>query len=314
MTELTEKSSKRKSVFKNMLKHYQLYLFFLPVAIWLIVFKYVPMFGLVLSFKQYNIFDGIWDSPWIGFDNYIKAFNSPAFISSFTNTIIISLSMLLVSFPMSIIFALLLNEIRNAKFKKFVQTVSYLPHFISWAVAGGMIYMLLSPDTGVVNLVLKQMGFSGINLLGDTKYFRGLIVAADIWKNMGWGAIIYMAALAGVDEEQYEAAYIDGAGRFKMIRYITLPSISNTIIVMLILRIGRLFDVSFEQIFILVNPTVQRVGETISYYIYRVGLSNPTNFGFASAIGLFESVICLVLVVAANNISKKFSDGEGGIW
>lgn len=303
-----------KGVFRSLFKYYELYFLFLPVAIWLIVFKYIPMLGIVLAFKKFNPFIGILGSPWIGLENFIKCFNSPAFMSSLGNTVIISLSMLVVGFPIPIIFALLLNEIRRNGFKRFVQTVSYLPHFISWSVAGGMIYMLLSPDTGVINVLFKSLGLSGINLLGDTSYFRGVVVGSDVWKNMGWGAIIYLAALAGVDEELYEAAYMDGAGRFKMIWYITIPSIGNTIIVMLILRIGSLFNVSFEQIFILVNPMVLEVGETLSYYIYRVGFTDPTNFGFGTAVGLFESLVCLVLVVVTNKISKKIGDGEGGIW
>jgi putative aldouronate transport system permease protein len=272
------------------------------------------MGGLVLAFKRYNPFTGILASPWIGFDNFIRAFKSPAFIDSFFNTIILSLSMLAIGFPVPIFLAILLNEIRREKFKRFVQTVSYLPHFISWSVAGGMIYTLLSPNTGIVNLILRNMGHIGINFLGEAAYFRMVIIGSDIWKNAGWGSIIFLAAIAGVDEEMYEAALIDGANRIKMVFYITIPSIMNTIIVMFILRVGRLFDVSFEQIFILVNPTVLSVGETISYYIYRVGFVDPTNFGFGTAIGLFESVVGLILVYTTNKISKRLRDGEGGIW
>ena len=298
----------------SLVKYHELYLLFIPVAVWLIIFKYIPMFGLVLAFKKFNAFVGILASPWIGLDNFIKCFNSPAFVSSLWNTIIISLSMLVFGFPMPILLALLLNEITRTKFKRFVQTVSYLPHFISWSVAGGMIYTLLSPDSGLVNTLFKSFGLNTINLLGDSTYFRWVIVGSDIWKNVGWGAIIYLAALAGVYEELYEAAFMDWATRFKMMWHITIPSISNTIIVMLILRIGRLFDVSFEQIFILVNPMVLKVGETLSYYIYRVGFVDPTNFGFGTAVGLFESVICLILVYTTNKISKKISGGERGIW
>ena len=295
-------------------QHYELYLLFLPVAVWFILFKYIPMAGIRLAFMRYNPFAGFAGSKWIGLDNFVKCFESPAFIASLVNTVVISLSLLLFCFPAPILLALLLNEITRTRFKRFVQTVSYLPHFISWSVAGSMIYTLLSPDSGIVNSLIRTLGGQGINFLGDTSYFRSVIIGSDMWKNAGWGSIIFLAAIVGIDEGIYEAAIIDGASRFKMMLYITLPSIMNTIVVMFILRVGRLFKVSFEQIFILVNPTVLRVGETLKYYIYRVGLADPTNFGFGTAVGLFESLVCLLLVVLTNRLSRVVGDGEGGIW
>ncbi|MEN6314824.1 MAG: ABC transporter permease subunit [Clostridiaceae bacterium] len=312
-TDMVLKTKKKNNLILSIRRYWELYLIFLPVAIWFIIFKYVPMAGIILAFKKYNPVAGIFDSPWVGLDNFFRCFNSPAFLSSLRNTVIISLQRLIWGFPMPVVFAIFLNEVQQRKFKKVVQTVSYLPHFISWSVAGGIFYMLLSPTSGVVNTFLKSLGMQAINFLGDSSYFRSVVVATDIWKNMGWDAIIYLAALAGVDCEMYEAAYIDGASRLKRIIYITLPSISNIIVIMLILRVGHLFNVSFEQIFILLNPMVLEVGETLGYYIYRVGLYNPNNFGFGTAVGLFESVIGLALVITTNKLSKKIND-DGGIW
>ena len=207
-----------------------------------------------------------------------------------------------------------MNEIRHAAFKKTVQTISYLPHFISWSVVGGLVYMLLSLNTGTVNNVIEALGGTPQNFTGMNAYFRGIVVVSGIWKSMGWSAIVYLAAITSVDEELYEAAYIDGANRFNRLWHITLPGIRTTISVMLILQVGNLLSVNFDQIYILINDMVLETGETLDYYVYRVGLYSTNNFSQATAVGLIKSLIGFVLVITTNIITKKMTDGEGGIW
>ncbi len=305
--------TKKNSLPKILFKYKELYILFLPVAIWFIVFHYIPMMGIVIAFKDYSIMQGIFDSPWAGLKHFERFLNSTAFLQTLKNTVLISLYNLVFSFPAPILFSLLLNEVVNDKFKKCIQTVSYLPHFISWSVAGGLFYMILSPSTGVINYFIKVLGFDAINFLGDIRYFRSILVVSGIWKSIGWGAIIYLAALSGVSEEMYEASYIDGAGRFRRIWHITLPSIRSVIIIMLILAVGNILNVGFEHVFVMINDTVLEVGETLDYYIYRIGLYNMNNFSFATAIGLFKSCIGFLLIMFTNVISKKI-DEEGGIW
>lgn len=296
------------------LKRYrQLYLMFIPVAIWYIVFQYVPMLGIVIAFKDYSVFTGVWDSPWAGLSHFERFLASADFLRTLKNTLLISIYNLCFGFFSPVLFALLLNELTWPRAKRFIQTVSYLPHFISWAVAGGLFYMLLSPGTGVVNELIQALGFAKINFLGEADYFRAILVVTGIWKSMGWGAIIYLAAIAGVDESLHEAAYIDGAGRFRRMWHVTLPSIRTVVVIMLILAVGNILDSNFEQIFIMLNQTVMSTGETIDYYVYRVGLSNANNFSYAAAIGLFKSVIGFLLIILTNVITKKI-DEDGGIW
>ena len=216
-------------------------------------------------------------------------------------------------FPLPIIFAILLNEMPGVKYKKVVQTVSYLPHFISWSVAGGLVYMLLSPSTGAIAAVVRAMGSTPQNYIGISRHFRPIVVVSDIWKSIGWSAIIYIAAITSVDEELYEAATIDGAGRFARIWHITLPGIRGIISIQLILTVSKILNVSFNQIFVLISDLTLDVGETIDYYVYRVGLGSTNNMSLATASGMFKSVIGLVLIVVTNYISHKLTDGEG-IW
>lgn len=289
------------------------YVMILPVMIWYIVFAYLPMGGLAIAFKKYSVIRGIFDSPWVGLDNFRKLFQTPSFLQAFKNTLIISGLNLLIGFPIPIIFAVLLNEMSQLRFKKFVQTVSYLPYFISWSVVGGMVYMILSPSTGAVGTVVRAIGGTPQNYIGLKEYFRTIVVGTGIWKNMGWSAIIYMAAITAVDEQLYEAARLDGAGRFGRIWHVTLPGIRGIIAIQLILAVGQVLNVSFDQIFILITDATLEVGETIDYYIYRIGLGSSNNFSLATASGLLKSVIGLALVVGTNFVSKKLTDGEG-IW
>jgi putative aldouronate transport system permease protein len=271
------------------------------------------MFGLVIVFKKYSVFKGIWGSPWVGLENFRLFLSSPYFFDVLRNSITINIYSLVFGFPAPIILALLLNEVIFEKAKKLIQTVTYLPHFISWAVAGSLFYIILSPSTGFVNIMIKSLGFNSINFMGDDRYFRGILVVTGIWKEIGWGAIVYMAALTGVDTQLYEAAFIDGAGRFQRLWNVTLPSISNIVVIMLILQVGHILDHNFEQVFVMINDTVLNVGETIEYFVYRQGLLNANNFSYAAAVGLFKSLIGFFLILMTNKISKKI-DAEGGIW
>lgn len=295
------------------MRYWPAYLLLIPVVAWYVVFCYLPMGGLVIAFKRFSAIRGIGASPWVGWENFERLFASAAFLQSVRNTIIISALNLLIGFPLPIIFAVLLNEITCAPFKKLVQTVSYLPHFISWSVAGGMVYMLLSPSTGAISAIVEALGGTPQNYIGISSYFRPIVVGSGIWKSMGWSAIIYMAAISSVDEQLYEAARIDGAGRFARIWHVTLPGIRAIIAVQLILTVGNILNVSFDQIFVLITDLTLDVGETIDYYIYRVGLGSSNNFSLATASGMLKSVIGLVLVVGTNKVCRMLTDGEG-IW
>ncbi len=314
MTACRLKSKRQKGTFvSNLRRFWPAYVMILPVIVWYLIFAYLPMGGLVIAFKKFSVIRGIADSPWVGLDNFVKLFRTPSFLQSVKNTLIISVLNLLICFPIPILFAILLNEIRQLRFKKFVQTVSYLPHFISWSVVGGMVYMILSPSTGVVSSVVRALGGTPQNYIGLKEYFRPIVVGTGIWKSMGWSAIIYVAAITSVDEQLYEAARLDGAGRFRRIWHVTLPGIRAIIAIQLILTVGQILNVSFDQIFILITDMTLEVGETIDYYIYRMGLGSSNNFSLATASGMFKSVIGLVLVLGTNYISKKLTDGEG-IW
>ncbi len=297
-----------------MMRHWEAYLLFVPVAAWYIIFCYVPMGGMVIAFKQFSVLKGIQNSPWIGLNIFRQLFMLPSFAVSIRNTLIMSAQKILFAFPLPIVFAVLLNEMKHLGGKRFVQTVSYLPHFISWSVAGGMVYMLLSPNTGAINALIVAMGGTPQNYIGIPAYFRTIVLLSHVWKSLGWSAIVYIAAISAVDEELYEAAYIDGAGRLQRILHITVPGILGTVSVMLILAVGNILSISFDQIFILANPMVLDVGETIDYFVYRVGLSSANNFSQATAAGMIKSVVGFVLVLSTNLITRKLTDGEGGIW
>lgn len=308
-----KKIRQKKGLWKKLSQFWEIYLLFLPVLAWFIIFCYVPMGGLIIAFKDFSPLRGIFESSWVGFDQFVKLFTTPSFITAVKNTVIISALNLLIVFPIPILFAILLNEVRQPRFKKLVQTVSYLPHFISWSVVASLVYMLLSPSSGVINNLIEACGGSPQNFLGISAYFRTILISSSIWGDMGWSAIVYIAAISGVDEQQYEAAYVDGAGRMRRIWHITLPGISGTIAVLLILQVGNILSTNFGQIFALANDTVMDVAETIDYYVYRVGLNSSNNFSVAAAAGMVKSLVGLVLVVLANKASKKLTDG-GGIW
>ena len=315
---MMEKSSKfkvkRLSLSKILKRYWQLYLLFIPVVVWYVLFMYKPMTNITIAFKKFSPIRGIAGSPWVGWKNFEQMFAAPMFWRAFRNTLIISLQNLVFGFPAPIIFALLLNELTAPRFKKLTQTISYLPHFISWSVAGGLVYMLLSLNTGTINNLISAFGGEPKNFIGMNSAFRTIVVVSGIWKSLGWSAIVYLAAITGVDEQLYDAAYIDGAGRMQRLWHVTLPGIRSTISVMLILQVGNLLSVNFDQIYILLNEMVYETGETLDYYIYRVGLYSTNNFSMATATGLIKSLIGFILVLSTNLITKKKTDGEGGIW
>ncbi|WP_370639140.1 ABC transporter permease [Cohnella sp. REN36] len=288
-----------------------LLLLILPTMLYYVLFKYVPMFGLVISFKDYNLFKGIWASPWVGLKYYKMFFESPDFYVLIRNTFLLGFYKLLFGFAAPIILALLLNEVKNAFFKRFVQTVSYLPHFISNVVVASMVLLFLSPSSGVVNEFIQWLGFEPINFMMEAEMFRSIYVISDIWQNAGWETIIYLAALTAVDPQLYESAKIDGAGRFKQLLYVTLPGIAPAIVIVLILNVGSVMDIGFEKVFLLYNPSTFETADILSTYVYRTGLQRG-NYSYGTAIDLFTSVINLAFIVTANWISRKTS--ETSLW
>jgi len=294
-------------------QYWELYLMFLPIATFIFVFRYIPMGGIVIAFKDYSIFKGIWNSPWVGLAHFQDLFSSEVFRRALRNTLIISMGRLLFAFPVPIVFAILLDELRLRSYGRVVQTLSYLPHFISWPVVAGICFTFLSPASGVMNRLLSEVIGVKLNFLGDPRLFRGTVIGTHIWKSFGWTSIIYLAALSGVDVQLYEAAYMDGATRLQRIWYVTLPSILPVVVVMLILSVGYILDAGFEQIFVMINDMVMGVGETIDYYIYRVGLYQVSNFSYSTAVGLFKSVGGFLMIVITNRICKAVNEGTG-IW
>lgn len=296
---------------RSWMKYKSFYLMLIPGLLYILIFHYGPMFGLVISFKNYKIFQGIWGSLWVGFDNFIKLFTSTKFYQVLSNTFIISLYKIVFGFPAPIILAILINEVRNRFFARSVQTIVYLPHFISWVVTSGLVINFLSPTDGFVNGLIKLSGGDPIFFMGLPEYFRSILVGSDIWKEFGWSAIIYLAALAGVSPDINEAAIIDGASKIKRIVYITIPSIMPTIIILLLLRIGGVLNAGFEQVLSMYNPAVYDVGDIIDTYVYRVGIIER-DYGFSSAVGLFKSLIACMLLLGANWLAKKLK--QDGIF
>lgn len=301
------RSLRRDSLKKYMIRNKWLYIFLIPGFLYLLIFKYVPMLGIVIAFKELSLVRGIWDSPWVGFEHFEYLFQAKDFYKVLRNSLLLSLYQLLWEFPAPIILAVMLNEVRGMVFKRVSQTIMYLPHFISWVVLAGMIVNFLSPSTGMVNYVIKSLDMEPVNFLLDPAYFRSIIISAEVWKGIGWGTIIYLAAMTGIDPTLYESAKMDGAGRLQQIRFITLPGIVTTIIVLLILRIGNILDNGFEQVFLLYNPLTYDVADVFETYTYRIGLIDG-RLSFAAAVGLFKSLVGFVLIIIANRIARIFGN------
>ncbi|MFD0959104.1 ABC transporter permease [Paenibacillus chungangensis] len=288
-----------------------MYAFILPGTLYFILYKYIPLLGSVIAFQEFSPFQGFLHSDWVGFAHFARIFDSPEVIQVLINTLTLSFLQIAFAFPVPIILALMLNEIRHDWFKRFIQSLVYLPHFLSWVVVIGIVTIFLQSD-GVVNSLLKHVfGMEAILFLQEPFLFKPLIVLEIIWKESGWGTIVFLAALAGVNTELYEAATVDGASRWRRIWHITLPAIRSTVVILLILRLGTVLDNGFEQIFLMLNPYVREVGEVLDTYVYYKGILQ-SDFSFATAVGLFKSVVGLILVITANKLAKKF--GEDGIY
>lgn len=295
---------------KDLVKNRYIYIMLLPVITYYIVFHYVPLYGAQIAFKNFTPSKGIWDSPWVGFKYFEEFFNSYYFERLLRNTVLISLYDLIFGFPAPIILALLLNEIKSNIFKRTVQTVTYLPHFISLVVICGMIIDFLARD-GLVNNMLNRFGIESIPFMIKPEWFRTVYVASNIWQGIGWGSIIYLAALSNIDPQLYEAATIDGAGRFRQALHVTLPGILPTIVIMLILRLGQMLNVGSEKILLLYNTSTYETADVISTFVYRKGILEAS-YSYSTAIGLFNSVINFALLVIANFISRKAT--ETSLW
>ncbi|QNK57911.1 sugar ABC transporter permease [Paenibacillus sp. PAMC21692] len=297
---------RRESFLKYMVKNKALYIMLLPGLLYLLIFKYIPMLGIVLAFQDYDIFEGIRRSPWVGLQWFEELFKYERFTRLIWNTLIISLYQLIFSFPAPIILACLLNELRLRSYKRVVQTILYLPHFLSWTIIFGLTYMLLSTRIGLVNQIVDYLGYEKIQFLLEPGYFRTLIVSTGIWKDMGWSSIIFLAALAGINLSLYEAAKIDGAGRWKQFLHVTLPGIMPAIVILLLLRIGNILDLGFEHIYVFLTPITYQVGDVLDTFQYRAGVVEG-QYSFTTAIGVFKSVIGFILLVVANKASKKIT-------
>ncbi len=287
-----------------------LYLMLIPVIAYYIVFKYIPMYGLVIAFKDYNVFKGIHESVWVGFDNFQKVFKTEQFWKSTFNTLTLNLTTLCVNFPLTIAVALMLNEVRSARFKKISQSLLYLPHFISWVVVAGIATNLFSQNGGSINNILTNLGFPSIPFLNHNGWWIFTYVVVNVWKEIGWGTIIYLAAITGIDESLYEAAYIDGATKMQRIFYITLPMIKSVIIVMLILSVSKMMNIGLDAPLLLGNTKVMEVSEVISTYIYRLGIVRA-EYSLSTVIGLFQSVVNIIILFLADRFAKLI--GEKGI-
>lgn len=289
-----------------------LYLMALPGILYFIIFKYLPMYGVVIAFKDYDIFKGIMASPWVGLENFQKLFTTKAFLNALNNTVVIGLAKVFIGFPIPIILALMVNEIRWVPYKKLAQTALFLPYFISWVVIAGLMYNIFSPQAGAFPELLKIFGYTGTipNILQTPGTFKAVLVISYIWRESGYSVVIYMAAIAGIDSQLYEAARIDGASKMRQIWNITLPAIRSTIIVMLILRMGSILDAGFDQVFVMTNPIVNRTADIIDTYVYQLGIKEA-KYHFATAAGLFKSLVSVVFILITNHIAKKIDDESG---
>ncbi len=313
----TEKPSavqKKQNFGVYMKRYWQLYvLLFLPM-LYLLIFKYVPMIYIQIAFKKYSIVESVWNMPWAGnngFEYFIKAFNNKDFINALRNTLMLNLLDLVIGFPAPIIFALILNELVFKKFKRVIQTVAYMPHFLSWVIIYGLALQIFAPSSGLVNMVLNNFGIEAIPFLNDSKHWVATYIFLGVWQNFGWGSIVYLAAIAGINSELYEAASVDGCGRFKKMWHITLPGIKPTIVVLLVMNLGNILGSGFDRPFAMQNNLVMDVAEVISTFVYKNGIQG-LQFSLTTAVGFFQSVICVIFLLLANWISRRL--GERGIW
>lgn len=304
---------KRKRIsFSAMMKRdYQLYIMMLPVVVYLFIFAYIPIYGVQIAFKDYNVGQGILGSPWVGFDNFTRFFRSFQFWNVLKNTLVLSLYGLIAGFPIPILLALMVTQVRREGFKKFVQTVTYAPHFISEVVVVGMLFIFLSPTSGIVNIRLGKLGVQAVNFLAEPSMYKHLYVWSGVWQGAGWGSIIYIAALSAVSPELYEAARIDGASKFQQIVHIDFPSILPTATILLIMNAGSIMNQGAQKAFLMQTGTTAASQEIIATYVYKVGLIQ-NQFSYSSAIGLFNNIINIILLVTVNTVSRRLS--ENSLW
>ncbi len=293
-----------------------LYLMLLPVIVYYLVFKYYPMYGSIIAFKEFKLSKGIFNSPWVGFKYFEKLMKSKEFIQVFKNTLVISIMNLCFSFPVPIIMSLMINEVKNNKMKRMIQTIIYVPYFITWSVMGGIVNLFLSPTIGLPAKVSNLLGIAPQNtiyIMGNEGLWLLVYIFTEIWKNAGWGTIIYMSAITSINPELYESAKLDGANKLKQIIYITLPQITPLIASMLILKLGKIASVGFEQAYALQNNMVLSIAEVISTYEYKIGLAQNIQYSYSTAIGLFKGAIGLVMLAVGNIVIKRISKGENGV-
>ncbi len=300
---------KKNRMWNELVKYKGLLMLMIPGFLALIIFKYLPMFGIIIAFKDYKILDGVFGSAWVGLDNFKELFGSAEFAHVLRNTLLFSVTKMLFGTPAPIILALLLNEVRHTLYKKTIQTVSYMPYFFSWVMLGGIVKLLFS-NTGPVNTVLASIGLEKIDFFANEASFFWLVIGSAVWAGCGWGAIIYMATLSGIDETLYEAAAVDGAGKWKQITKITIPCLIPTIVVVTILNLGNIMNAGFDQIYNLQNPLVYNISDILETYNLRK--MQTTDYSYGTAVGLFTSVVGLILVLGTNAWSKKISDN--GLW
>ena len=297
----------KRSFWGNLCYYKEYYLMLIPGILFFLVFCYGPMYGLVIAFQDYYPLKGVTGSKMVGLKHFRALFTDPFFLSVLKNTIVISFSKLLVCFPAPILLCLALNEISNYRFKKIAQSVSYLPHFVSWVVVSGIIIEFLSPSRGPINILLQNLGMEPIFFVAEPKYFRGVLVLSDLWKSVGWGSIVYLAAVTSVDPTLYEAAEMDGAGRIKKIIHVTIPALAPIITVMFIMESGKILNDSFEQVYNFLTPSTYAVGDVISTFVYRMGIQKM-QYSFTTAVDLFKNIISFMLVVMTNYIARKTND------
>jgi len=315
-TILSNKSDKRillqkdNSLLHNMRKYWPYYVMVIPGVIFFIIFKYIPLAGSVIAFKDYSIYQGFIDSPWVGFKHFEKLFKYPDFHRVLINTIVLGACKIFLTFPIPIILALMMNEVRKSYLKKAIQTSVYIPHFLSWVIVAGLTFDFLGMG-GIFNNLREAFGLQPILIMQKEAYFRPIYVATSIWKESGWGTVIYLAAISGIDPSLYESAMIDGANRFKQLKYITFPLLIPTILTLFLLNIGSFMELGFEQVYNLLTPMTYNVGDIFDTYVFRVGIQQA-QYSFTTAVGLFQSTIGFILVFIFNKLSNKVS--EGGLW
>jgi len=299
------------NLLKKIARYKYLYIIFIPVLVWYIIFCYIPMYGIIMAFQDYTMSKGFFASPFVGLKNFRELFRDEYFLRAFSNTVIIAVYRMLTEFPFSIILALLLNEIRHIGYRKTIQTIIYLPHFLSWVIVASIFITVFSPEDGLVTTLFAAMGVHIPDVLTKSDSFRSVLILTDIWKESGWMTVIYVAAIAGIDIQLYEAATIDGAGRWRQMWNITLPGIRSTIVIMFILTLGQILTWGFDQVYNFYNPLVYDTGDILDTYIFRTALAD-IRFSYAAAAGLFRSVICTALLLVSNNVVKLL--GEESIY